>query len=425
MLIALAGLASVPVRAQINESSIPSGDSRPQSIVAGPDGAYWFTEFNSSRIGRVDTNNNVTEPFSFSGTTFPFRIVVGPDTNLWFTETAADKLGRISASTNGTFTDGVLTEFPIHAPGATNSQPAGLAVGPDGNLWFLEYTPNVIGVMDTNGVLLHEYTSSYFINTTTNKTQLYNIAAGPDGAMWFTDFTDRSIGRIDTAGNISIIDLPFPLCQPMDIIAGPDGAMWFTEYNSNRIGRLTTTNAYPPGRYPATNNYSDFLIPTLGSSGNHYSQLPYRLTVGSDGNIWFTEFAGGNICQLNIKGANFVATNISTTGFITEYFTPTGSSRPTGITTGPDQNIWFLEYANQVGRFLVPTLTITVNTNSQYVLTWPSAATDYILQGNTDLTTTNWINLTSPPPATISNSFVYTNTVTNAQFFRLSLFTIP
>lgn len=410
-------------RAQIYEYGIPSGGARPQSIVTGPDGALWFTEFNTSRIGRVDTNANVTEPFYFNNgsNSFPFRIVVGPDTNLWFTETAADKIARISPGTNGGFTNGVFTEFPLHPGVNTNSQPAGLTVGPDGNLWFLEFEPNIIGVMDTNGNLLHEYTSSYF----SNSTELYNITTGPDGAMWFTDFSNRSIGRIDTSGNITIIDLPFILCQPMDIITGPDGAMWFSEYNSNRIGRLTVTNGYPPGRYPATNNYSDFLIPSQGTGGNNYSQLPYRLTVGPDSNVWFTEFGAGNIGRVLLTATNYVATNINTSNVIQEFFTPTGGSVPTGITTGPDQNIWFVEYANAVARFILPTLTITLNTNSpQYTVTWTSLATDYTLQGNTNLSTTNWTNITSPIN-NISNMFVYTNSTTNLEFFRLVLTSIP
>jgi virginiamycin B lyase len=418
---ALAVFASVTGRAQINEFAIPSGNSRPQSIVPGPDGAYWFTEFNNSRIGRIDISNVITEPFISATNTFPYRIIVGPDTNLWFTETAADKIGRISPGTNGAFTNGVLTEFPIHPGINTNSEPGGLAVGPDGNLWFIEFTPNVIGVMDTNGHVLHEYTSGLFSNTT----ELYNIAAGPDGAMWFTDFSDRSIGRIDQSGNITLLDPPFPLCQPMDIIAGPDGAMWFTEYNSNRIGRITTTNAYPPGRYPAGTNYSDYLMPSLGSSANHFSTLPYRLTIGSDGNIWFTEFGNGNIARIGITATNFVFTGTNNTNFITEYFTPTGGSAPTGITTGPDKNIWFVEYANAVGRFVLPTLNISLTTNSQIVLTWPSTATSYTLQGNTNIGTTNWVNLTSPPPVVIGNLFVYTNAVTNIEIFRLLLTTIP
>jgi virginiamycin B lyase len=58
----------------------------------------------------------------------PSGIAAGPDGNLWFTEngSSANKIGRITPS-------GVVTEFPIPTP---NSRPDEIAAGPDGNVWF-------------------------------------------------------------------------------------------------------------------------------------------------------------------------------------------------------------------------------------------------------------------------------------------------
>src|SRR5262249_39827406 len=60
----------------------------------------------------------------------PAGITVGPDGNLWFTESAApvNKIGRVSTS-------GVFAEFPVPTP---HSGPLGITAGPDGNLWFTE-----------------------------------------------------------------------------------------------------------------------------------------------------------------------------------------------------------------------------------------------------------------------------------------------
>jgi virginiamycin B lyase len=60
----------------------------------------------------------------------------GPNGNLWFTEYTGNKLGEIT-------TGGAFTEVPITT---ANSQPSGLALGPDGNLWFVETGANAIGV---------------------------------------------------------------------------------------------------------------------------------------------------------------------------------------------------------------------------------------------------------------------------------------
>jgi virginiamycin B lyase len=38
------------------------------------------------------------------------------------------------------------------------------------------------------------------------------ITAGPDGALWFTEFTVSKIGRITTAGVVTEYSIPTPSC---------------------------------------------------------------------------------------------------------------------------------------------------------------------------------------------------------------------
>lgn len=66
----------------ITELPLPSPDSRPGTIVAGPDGALWFAEGEGNRIGRITVTGTLTE---FPVPT-PFGQPVGPDGNLWFTD---------------------------------------------------------------------------------------------------------------------------------------------------------------------------------------------------------------------------------------------------------------------------------------------------------------------------------------------------
>ena len=63
------------------------------------------------------------------------------------------------------------------------------------------------------------------------------MTAGPDGALWFTEWTGNKLGRITTAGLITEYNLPTPLSFPWSITVGPDGALWFTEYRNDKIGR--------------------------------------------------------------------------------------------------------------------------------------------------------------------------------------------
>ena len=140
------GTASGPAQT-ITEFPLPSG-SDPNRITAGPDGALWFTEFKSNKIGRITTgwrrSPNIPVPTppaclkasrrgrmarcgspnrrqqnrphhdrgryhrirrSHASGGGPYGITAGPDGALWFTELIRpDKIGRIT-------TAGAITEY--------------------------------------------------------------------------------------------------------------------------------------------------------------------------------------------------------------------------------------------------------------------------------------------------------------------------
>ncbi|HJU63892.1 MAG TPA: hypothetical protein VJ864_17770, partial [Candidatus Binatia bacterium] len=81
------------------------------------------------------------------------------------------------------------------------------------------------------------------------------ITAGPDGNLWFTEFSGNNIGRITFAGVITEFPLPTANSGPRGITAGSDGNLWFTERTANRIGRIT-----PAG------TITEFVIPTANST---------------------------------------------------------------------------------------------------------------------------------------------------------------
>src|SRR5208337_2211810 len=129
----------------ISEVAIPTLNSVPAGITAGPDGNLWFTEFSGDRIGRITPGGTVTE-FSTGITpnSDPDEITAGPDGNLWFTEASGDRIGRITPG-------GTVTEF---SAGITpNSEPRGITAGPDGNLWFTEASGDRIGRITPGGTV--------------------------------------------------------------------------------------------------------------------------------------------------------------------------------------------------------------------------------------------------------------------------------
>jgi streptogramin lyase len=55
----------------------------------------------------------------------------------------------------------------------------------------------------------------------TAMSQPAGIAAGPDGALWFTEFSANQIGRITTAGVVTEYAIPTPFSNPYGIVTVP------------------------------------------------------------------------------------------------------------------------------------------------------------------------------------------------------------
>jgi streptogramin lyase len=290
---------------------IPTTDSLPYlGIVAGADGAVWFTEYRGNNIGRITTTGSITE-FSVAPNVEPDGLAVDSVGNLWFTEHANDAVVRMT--TGGTQSSNIYV-------GASGSGPFGIAVGADGRTYLvLQNTNKIVNIVDNGGG------TSVYIEDTPAGSNPMDIASGPDGNLWFTEVTTNKIGRAiptSTFPTLAEFDIPTIDASPYAIAAGPDGALWFTENAGNNIGRITTSGTI-----------TEFSIPTAASQ-------PDGITSGPDGALWFVENAANKIGR------------IATEGTITEFtITGTTGSNPIGITTGPDRNIWFTESgSNQIGE---------------------------------------------------------------------------
>ncbi|MCU1413444.1 MAG: putative antibiotic hydrolase [Microbacteriaceae bacterium] len=104
--------------------------------------------------------------------------------------------------------------------------------------------------------------------------------------------------------------------DPEHITVGPDGNLWFTEEGTNSIGRITTAGVV-----------TEFPVPTPAANLQ-------GITSGPDGNLWFTEGDTNKIGQ------------ITPAGVITEFSLAAGAG-PSGIIAAADGNLWFTEEGNE------------------------------------------------------------------------------
>ena len=122
--------------------------------------------------------------------------------------------------------------------------------------------------------------------------------------------------------------IPTPGSQPISITLGPDGNFWFTEQDRSQVARIT-----PQGVV------TEFVTPTFS--------FPIDITPGPDGNVWFSQGAIGQIAFITPAGQ---IEEIAFSSF----------DAAAGIVTGPDGNIWFTDLTgNNIWRLELVTRSLT------------------------------------------------------------------
>ena len=141
---------------------------------------------------------------------------------------------------------------------------------------------------------------------------------------------DATLASAATAGRFHSFKTPTANSQPRHITLGADGNMWFTEGNAGRIGVID-----------ARGKIMEFLLPDPFSS-------PDDIVAGPDGALWFTM----------PNGFPDAIGRVTTDGQFTTFGTCSpeecSSIVPQGITSGPDGNLWFTELTRNAIVKLTP-----------------------------------------------------------------------
>ncbi len=147
-------------------------------ITTGPDGALWFTVTSMSEtaphsIGRMATDGGY-QLLPLPDRPNPRRIVAGRDGALWFTTDRA--IGRMTI-------DGKYTEHAL----PDGVRPFDITAAPDGTLWFSTNQPQVGRITTPGEVSFHPIDGAK---------QLIGIAVGPDGTVWVGGGSDDVVWKL-------------------------------------------------------------------------------------------------------------------------------------------------------------------------------------------------------------------------------------
>jgi DNA-binding beta-propeller fold protein YncE len=230
--------------------------------------------------------------------------------------------------------------LPALAPFFIPGNPAGMAIGPNGNLFVADNLNNAIYQFDSAGNFLGQFVPGCAGSPdcdTPDKAVLPNgIVFGPDGNLYVAasgnggqSFINRYNGT--TGAFIDrFVDVGFGpsfggLNGPSGIAFGPDGNLYVSDLGGGEISRFDgTTGAYtqfvPPG-FPPT--------PLAGPEG---------LAFGPDGTLYVADVTQSTVYHFGTDGT-----------FLGAF--ATGITQPIGLAFGPDGNLYVADGQARIARF--------------------------------------------------------------------------
>lgn len=198
--------------------------------------------------------------------------------------------------------------------------PNDITTGPDGNIWYSENPAN-----STSRIVKMSTSGAvlgqYQTSYTTSSPVADSLITGSNGDLWFA--YDGKIGNVSSSNAVTFKAPPTGVGAVRSITLGSDGNIWYTAASKGS----STQNSV--GKMTPSGVYTNYNFPST------YTNSSENIITGPDGNVWFT-----------MNGKQFVV-KVTSTGVMTEYNPGTGSL-PVAITTGTDGNLWYV--ANSTGK---------------------------------------------------------------------------
>jgi virginiamycin B lyase len=165
-----------PKTGAIAEYHAPQGaEIDPHTPVFDHNGILWFTNEETNYIGRLDpSTGKMTLTKSPTPHAVPYGIVVAKDNVPFFCEFGTNKLASIDPNTMK------IREYTLPA---ANARPRRIALAPDGTIYYTDYARGYLGHFDpASGKLLKEWASPGGPGS-----EPYGIAVTKDGEVWYSE----------------------------------------------------------------------------------------------------------------------------------------------------------------------------------------------------------------------------------------------
>ncbi len=360
----------------------PNCDSSP--VCTNPPGTGSIAEYDAATMTRL----NLFTPSS-PNIYNPIFLAIDGSGNIWFTDPSHRAIGKLVTSSNTWTEVSVATNFP-------NAIPYDLVLDKNGHLWYTDYGPTTATGLNfpgrANGAIgeFDPATSTVLgeADVPTAGAVLYGIAMAPDGTIWFAEnnnynigsFTPPSSGTLST-GNIT--EHSVVTNQQHLITVDAQGNVWFSTGFNGQIGEL------PSGSSTALT----FCVSQRVSSP-HISGISVDNT---NGRIWFDDSINARVGYLDPAQYLDDCNTPNSSAGVT-YTTFSANAHPhDGLLADAQGNVFFtLQFGLQVGK--IPTGTLLPPPGNSYPA-GPTAKTWYFAEGRVGGGFSEFITLSNPDGA--------------------------
>ena len=119
-----------PRSGEMRLAEVPTQEAEPYGIVVTAQGVPYFCEFGSNKLASVDPESMTIAEYPLPDGARPRRLAVARDGSIFYSDYARGQLGRFNPASRK------VEEWP--SPGGAGARPYGIAVTPDGTVWFSE-----------------------------------------------------------------------------------------------------------------------------------------------------------------------------------------------------------------------------------------------------------------------------------------------
>jgi virginiamycin B lyase len=119
-----------PKSGKVDVKRTPTPHAVPYGLVVASNGTPWFCEFGTNKLGSVDPETMAITEHALPQGTRPRRLAINNDDVIYYSDFARGFLGQFDTRS------GKQQQWP--SPGGADSEPYGIAITPDGMIWYSE-----------------------------------------------------------------------------------------------------------------------------------------------------------------------------------------------------------------------------------------------------------------------------------------------